>query len=213
MSTQPRRPYNSGRRTDAAAAARGRVLEAARELFAERGVEAVTIAEIAAAAGVSASGVYANFKSKEGVLHALMEQAMFGSRYRAAVNRLDEQADPVEQVLATAAVARAVYEGESVELGLIRGVSALSPALRKLEQGFEDMRYEMQAARVRGLFAAGLARDGLDLEEARRVLWMYSSRELYRMLVQEAGWTPDRYEAWLRQTLADALLAPSARAD
>lgn len=169
----------------------------------------MTIAEIAAAAGVSASGVYANFKSKEGVLHALMEQAMFGSRYRAAVNRLDEQADPVEQVLATAAVARAVYEGESVELGLIRGVSALSPALRKLEQGFEDMRYEMQAARMRGLFAAGRAREGLDLEEARRVLWMYSSRELYRMLVQEAGWTPDRYEAWLRQTLADALLAPA----
>ena len=49
-------------------------------------------------------------------------------------------------------------------------------------------------------------RDGLTLEDARRVLWMYTSRETYRMLVHEAGWSPDRFEAWLRQTIADTLI-------
>lgn len=169
----------------------------------------MTIAEVAETAGVSASSIYARFKSKEGVLHALMEQALFGARYRAAVARLDEAADPVEQVLATAAVARAVHEGENTELGLIRGVSALSPALKTLEQRFEDMRYAMQEARVRRLFEAGRVRDGLSLEEARRLLWMYSSRDVYRMLVHEAGWSSERYEAWLRLTLAEALVKPA----
>jgi AcrR family transcriptional regulator len=204
--SEKKRSYNSRQRADAAAHSRSRVIEAARTLFAGRGFEAVTIADIAEKAGVSASGIYANFKSKEGVLHALMEQALFGSRYRAALAHLAEETDPVKQVISTAKIARAVYEGESEEIGLIRGVSALSPALKALEQSFENLRFELQAARVENLFAAGAVREGLSIEEARRVLWMYSSREIYRLLVQEGGWTPDRYEAWLSQTLADALV-------
>jgi hypothetical protein len=42
--------------------------------------------------------------------------------------------------------------------------------------------------------------------DARRLMWMYTSRDVYRMLVQESGWTPDRYEAWLSQTLLDTLV-------
>jgi AcrR family transcriptional regulator len=211
MSTPPKRAYKSGHRADAAAASRTRVLAAARTLFAERGVEAVTIAEIADRAGVSASGIYTNFKSKQGVLHALMEQALFGSRYRAALAQLDDEADPVRRLIATAGVARAIYEGECAELGLIRGVSALSPELNALEKTFEDLRFELQEARIKHLFAAGMAKDGLSIDEARRVLWMYTSREIYRLFVQEAGWSPGRYEAWLSQTLVDALVKPEGR--
>jgi AcrR family transcriptional regulator len=209
MSKTQKRPYRSQQRADAAATSRTRVLDAARSLFAENGVDAVTIAEIADKGGVSASGIYANFKSKEGVLHALMEQALFGSRYRVAQQRLSQEADPARQLTSSARIARAVYEGESAEFGLIRGISALSPALKALEQTFEDLRFEMQEARILGLFAAGMARDGLSIDEARRVLWMYTSREIYRLLVQEAGWAPDRYEEWLSQTLADALVNPA----
>jgi hypothetical protein len=45
------------------------------------------------------------------------------------------------------------------------------------------------------------------MAKARRLLWMYTSRDVYRMLVQDAGFTPDEYEAWLSQTLVDALVA------
>jgi len=37
-------------------------------------------------------------------------------------------------------------------------------------------------------------------------MWMYTSREVYRMLVTEGGWTPDRYQEWLSQTLVAALV-------
>ena len=36
---------------------------------------------------------------------------------------------------------------------------------------------------------------------------MYTSRDVYRMLVQEGGWAPDRYQQWLSGTLVEALVA------
>lgn len=211
MSTKPkrasRRTYQSKHRTEAAAVTRERVLASAKTLFTRRGIDAVTIAELAEKARVSASTVYALFKSKEGVLLALMEKAMFGDAYRLAVKRLQGVADPVEQIAITSSISRAVYDGESADLGLMRGASAFSPALRKMEQTFEDMRYALQEERLKKLYAAGRAKKGLAFEEARRLMWMYTSRDIHRMLVQEGGWTPDRYEAWLSQTLIDALVA------
>ncbi len=113
----------------------------------------------------------------------------------------------MQRIALTAHVARAIYEGESAELGLLRGASAFSPELRALEQEFETIRLEMQQERVRALFDQGRQKKGLAFEDARRILWMYTSREVYRMLVHEGGWTPDRYQAWLAGTLIDALVA------
>lgn len=203
----PKRAYASRQREDAAAATRSNVLDAARMLFVRRGVDAVTIADLAATAGVSASTIYALFKSKEGVLRGLMEAALFGGRYQAAIARLAEVSGSIERIAASAGVARAIYEGESVELGLVRGASMFSPALRKLEQDFEDTRLAQQRERIDRLYAEGKARAGLSIEEARRVLWMFTSRDIYRMLVHDAGWTPDAYESWLARTLIEALVA------
>jgi hypothetical protein len=91
--------------------------------------------------------------------------------------------------------------------GLDPRLLRVSPALRKLEQEFEKIRFEMQDDRVRQLFEQGRQKPGLILHEARRILWMYTSRDVYRMLVHESGWSPDRYQEWLSQTLLDALVA------
>ncbi len=207
MTIKPKRAYVSKQRDVAAAATRANVLQAARGLFARRGIDAVTIAAIAAKARVSVPTVYALFKSKEGLLQALMEGALFGERYQAAAARLAGIADPVQQIAMSSAIARAIYESEGAELGLMRGASAFSPALRKLERTFEDTRFALQEERLNRLYAEGKAKKNLPIEKARRLLWMYTSRDIYRMLVQEAGWTPDQYEAWLSQTLVATLVA------
>jgi AcrR family transcriptional regulator len=196
-------------RSRAAEATRERVLRAAKSLFARGGIDRVTIAQIAAKAGVGVSTVYALYRSKEGILRALMRAAIFGERFQAAQRELDGVNDPVRLIALTARVARAIYEQESADLGLLRGASSFSPSLRKLEREFEKIRFEMQEERVTLLFRAGRQRRGLALEEARRILWMYTSREVYRMLVDEAGWTPDRYQEWLSETLLTALVEPS----
>lgn len=171
-----------------------------------RGIDGVTIAEIAGKAGVATSTIYALYKSKEGILRTLMKAALFGPRFEEARARLDGVTDPVRLIALSAHVARAIYEGETAELGLIRGTSAFSPALRKMEQEFETIRFEMQEERVRLLFAQARQRAGLKLDEARRILWMYTSRDIYRMLVHEGGWTPDQYQQWLSDTLLHALV-------
>ena len=174
MSEQGKRPYASKLRSRSAEVTRTRVLDAAKELFASQGIDGVTIARIAEKGGVAAATVYSLFKSKEGLLHALMHAALFGPQFQEALARLEGVTDPVESIAMSAHVARAIYESENAELGLIRGASAFSPALRKMEQDFERTRFEMQEKRVSLLFAAEKQRKGLELIEARRILWMYT---------------------------------------
>lgn len=206
MSSRSRRRYDSTQRKEAAEATQARVLGAAKFLFSRRGIDKVTIAQIAERAGVAGSTVYALYSSKVGILRALMEAALFGPTFQIAQNVLAQTKDPAKLIELTAHVARAIYENESAELGLLRGVSSLSPELRKLEAEFEEIRFAMQEERIELLFARGLARPGLDKERARRIMWMYTSRDIYRMLVEESGWTANEYQAWLSRTLVDALM-------
>ncbi len=210
MSTRLTRRYDGSQREQAAEATRARVRDAAQALFTRKGIDQVTVAQIADQAGVATSTVYALYKSKDGILQAILRAALFGERFQAAQQVMQGVEDAAIMVALTAQVARAIYESEHAELGLLRGASAFSPSLRKIEAQFEQQRYDMQEGRLRLLFSQGKARAGLDLDKARRILWMYTSRDTYRMLVSEGGWSPDDYQAWLADTLLHALVAPQA---
>ena len=47
---------------------------------------------------------------------------------------------------------------------------------------------------------------GLSTQTATDLLWTFSNEELYRELVMERGWSADRYQAWLAETLRHQLL-------
>ena len=205
-----KRRYSSDRRSLEAEATRSRILVSAKSLLLSKGIDKVTIAEIAGAAKVAESTVYAAFRSKEGILRALMEQSMFGGQYQAAQALLAGIDDPVQLVARTARVARAIYESEQEDLGLLREMSGFSPLLSDVERQFEQMRYELQKDRIERLFSDRQERRGLGLDEARRIMWALTSRDLYRMMVVEGGWAPQRYEDWLAQTLVASLVEPSA---
>ena len=74
-----RRPYRSRLRAEQAAQTRLRILEAAGELFAERGYIATTIDAVAAEAAVSVDTVYAIFGSKKRLLSAVVDLRVTGS--------------------------------------------------------------------------------------------------------------------------------------
>jgi AcrR family transcriptional regulator len=202
-----RRRYTSEARTQSALETRRRILAAGAILFARKGIDRVTIDEIGKRAKVAPSTVYAIFKSKDGILRGLMERSLFGPQFQDAQKLLVGVTDPVALIELTPRVSRAIYESESSDLGLLRHASGFSPALRRMEEEFERIRYQQQSARLELLFASGKARPGLSLEEARRILWMYTSRDVYRMLVHDSGWTADRYQQWLSRTLVEALVA------
>ncbi|WP_198349352.1 MULTISPECIES: TetR/AcrR family transcriptional regulator [Ramlibacter] len=176
-------------------------MEAGKVLFLRKGIDTTTIGQIAERAGVSEATVYATVGSKSGLLRALMEQAMFGPRFQEALQALQGVDDPVERIALTARVARAIYEAQAGELGLLTRSSAFSPELRKSQQAFEKLRRDMQRDRIDALFEAGQAREGLDREAAATLMWMYTSQEVFHKLVQESGWSLDAYEQWLAHTL------------
>jgi AcrR family transcriptional regulator len=206
-SSSRHRRYTSEVRAQSAQETRRRILAAAAILFTRKGIDRVTIDEIGKRARVAASTVYATYQSKDGILRGLMEQSLFGREFQDAQKLLAGVTDPVALIELTSRVSRAIYESESSDLGLLRRASGFSPALRKMEEEFERLRYENQAARLELLFRSGKARAGLSLEEARRILWMYTSRDVYRMLVNDGGWTANRYQEWLARTLVEALVA------
>jgi AcrR family transcriptional regulator len=208
MSSPRKRSYASRLRADSAEDTRRRILAAAKNLFARKGIDPVTIADIGDKADVAASTIYAIFKSKTGILKALMEQSLFGEAFQKAQGILEGISDPVELIALTPHVSRAIYESEVTDLGILRSSAAFSPELRKAEDAFEKTRYQMQEKRIISLFESGKQNKALSIEEARRVLWMYTSRDVYRMLVFNGGWTPEQYQAWLSRTLLDALVDP-----
>jgi AcrR family transcriptional regulator len=63
-----------GRHSEKRGTARERLLDAAAEVFAERGFRAASVEDIASAAGLTKGAVYWNFDSKEAVFFALIEE-------------------------------------------------------------------------------------------------------------------------------------------
>src|SRR5206468_12644250 len=74
LSVRVRRVATPVKRRLRAPARRERVVEAALEAFASRGYEAVSMGEIAAAAGVARTVLYDHFDSKKALYLALLEE-------------------------------------------------------------------------------------------------------------------------------------------
>jgi AcrR family transcriptional regulator len=203
----PRRRYDASLRAERALGTRERILDAAKELFTARGVDKVTISEIASAAAVSAPTVYALFQSKTGILKEVVERSFFNPRYIEIARQAEKAKDPKEILRITASISRVILDTERNEIGLLRGISALSPELRSIEAELEAARFTIQEQRAKRLVKLVPAARRLGLGRVRDILWMYTGRDVYRMLVLERGWSSDQYENWLAETLIRTLTA------
>lgn len=74
----------SRRRGELVAFKRARILDAAREVFAEHGLDRATLRQIAAAAGYAAGTLYLHFESKEAIYGAVLRESL--GRLTAAVD-------------------------------------------------------------------------------------------------------------------------------
>jgi AcrR family transcriptional regulator len=184
------------------------VVAAASELFAENGFDKTTIAQVAARAEVAAPTVYALFGSKAGIVREILSEARFGSNYKAAVAKARGARSPVDRLTRTAAIARAVYDGERRLLDLWRGAEMLSPDLAAIVLDAEGSRRDLQAPTIDLLIERGALKRGLKREDARDLLWSLTARELYRLLVVNRGWSGHKYERHVSGLLAQALLEP-----
>lgn len=74
------------------------ILDAARELFVARGVEAVTMREIAKRIGYSATAIYLHFKDKDAIIRAICDTDFLA--LASGLNQILKIADPVERMVA-----------------------------------------------------------------------------------------------------------------
>lgn len=97
---------------------RERILAAARPLFAQRGFDNVTVADIAAAAGTSRATVFNQFGSKAGLVEATLHGVM--SFYESMVDRALESDAPTADLVV--ALFRQMGAGIKLDPAYYRGI-------------------------------------------------------------------------------------------
>ena len=206
-SDEKKRPYHSRVRPRQAEETRRRILEAARELFESRGYAVTTLESIAEIADVSPKTIAAVFGSKGALLAEVINPEAFSTPVQQLIEEVRATEDPSRRLSLVAQISRQAYQQVASSLELLRTAGAVAPELADLAQQVEARRRQNQARLMASLHEQGALRPDLSLEEATDVLWALTSYDLYRMLVVEQRWQPERYETWLAQLLVQHLLA------
>jgi AcrR family transcriptional regulator len=194
--------------------ARAAVVDAARTLFLERGYGATTIDAISALSDVPTATVYRLFSSKRGILKALLDVSIVGDDEavpmadRPAVRSLLADPDPKSMLAGFVSVAARVNSRTAAIYRILVGAAASDPDAAGLLDELTRQRQAGQGRIARSLARAGALRSRLRERDAGDIIHALVSPEVYRLLVDDRGWPPERYETWLTDTLVDQLLAP-----
>ncbi len=212
MATADERRSPGGRGQARTRLARAAVIDAARNLFVERGYGTTTIEAISAHADVPQATVYRLFSSKRGILKAILDVSIAGDDDpvslpdRQQVRAPLADADPRNQLTGFVAVASEVNSRAAPIYRVLVGAASSDPDVAALLDDLNRQRRTGQGQVVRSLARAGALRPGLRQRDAADVVYTLMSPEVYRLLVVDRAWAPERYQRWLTATLADCLL-------
>jgi len=206
---KPRR-YDASRRREQARLNREAIVSAARQRFLDDGFTATTIATIAADAGATVDTIYKSFGGKAGLLRAMCEDALKGEGSIQAEQRSDamqaSEADPRRMLRGLGTLTTEVAPRIAPLLLLLSSAAEADSAMAQLRADFDAARLARMTQVVQILASKTQLRPGLSVEEAAEIVWVYSSPELYGLLVLTRGWRPERFGEFVGESLVDALL-------
>ncbi|MBV9193505.1 MAG: TetR/AcrR family transcriptional regulator [Solirubrobacterales bacterium] len=203
--------YNSPLREEQARRTRERILAAARRTFREQGYGATTLADIARAAGVAEPTVRATFKTKPNLVEHLLRLAVRGEdtepqlQDREAFQRVLAATDPDTLLERLADLAEALHKRSWDVMEIARGAASSDPAIAEIYEQRPRVRLTNQRAVARRLAELGALPNRTSIETAADLLWLYTAPEIYRMLVIERKWSPNRYRTWFRAAVGSIL--------
>jgi len=192
--------------------ARAAVVQAARALFLERGYAATTIEAISDTSDVPPATVYRLFSSKLGILKALLDVSIAGDDQaaplpdRANARALFADADPVRQLSGFAGICREINSRSAPVYQIFVSAAGVDPQAAALLAEYTRQRQEGQGQIARSLARSGALRPELKQRDAADIIHVLMSPEVYRLLAGDRGWSPQRYEQWLKGVLIDQLL-------
>jgi AcrR family transcriptional regulator len=193
---------------------RAAVIQAAGALFLERGYAATTIEAISDLSDVPPATVYRLFSSKLGILKALFDVSITGDDEAVALpDRLHVRAlladqDPKHQLSGLAGIVRGIMSRAEPLHRILVTAAGSDPDAAALLAELTRQRQQGHAQIARSLARAGALQPKMRERDADDIIDALTSPEIYRSLVGERGWLPERYEHWLKNILVDQLLAP-----
>ena len=203
-----KRAYDATTRRAQSAETRQRIVDSARFLLLECGYRATTVAAVANGAGVSIDTVYEPVGRKPMLLREVIEQSISGTdrvvvaEERDYVQVMQAQADPARKLSSTPRpCAPSTPEWRRSRRRPARCVDDRTRGARGVAGDHHPAGGEHEAAcsepprrrrSTQGSVDRGSRRHPLDHQQPR----------FYVLFVQERGWTPQRYEAWLADTWA-----------
>jgi AcrR family transcriptional regulator len=190
---------------------RRRMLEAARELFVQRGYGATALQEIADRAGVAVQTIYFTFGTKRALLKELADVSIAGDDEPIATmdrpwfqqSLAAETADA--QLRLHVRATRGILDRVAPIIEMLRAAASADPAIADLWDRDTDPRFTVHATAARSLVTKPGIRDGVTAEHAADLLFSLLSPELYLLLVRDRGWSPDEWERWSCATLSSQL--------
>jgi AcrR family transcriptional regulator len=194
--------------------ARAAVVRAARTLFLERGYAATTIEAISEESQVPPATVYRLFSSKLGILKALLDVSIAGDdqvvplQDRPHARALFTDPDPRNQLSGFAGMTSGIMSRAEPVYRILVSAAGSDPDAAALLAGQARQRQHGQAQIARSLARAGALRPKLRERDAADIIHALMSPEVYRLLVCDRGWPPERYEQWLKEILISQLLPP-----
>ena len=178
------------------------IIQAARKLFVAHGYRTATMSAIASEAGVAERTVYNTFATKQELLAAVCTAWLEEAEVRPLIVDALAQADDHSKLERAARWSRQMHErGLEVET-LFEAAYWEDPELRSM---FDRWAGERKAAMGQVITTLNL-QPNLTGRSAVALFLALSSAQVYRELVEGAGWSPRRYENWLGETLAQQLL-------
>ncbi|MGN7800311.1 TetR/AcrR family transcriptional regulator [Leifsonia sp. 22587] len=204
-----KRQYDSGARRARAEQVRARILDHARDILLADGYAGLSIPAVARACEISAESVYKRFPGRAALTRAVVEEALRGLGPVDAESRSDTlPADDLPALLdgwgrLTAEVSPRV----APVLLLVDAAAAHDPELAELARALADDRRTRMAHNAGRLLEAGHLPAELSLERATDILLVYSSPQLYDMLVVRGGWGLDEYARFVSAGIAAQLSA------
>jgi len=202
-----RRPYDSPRRRAQASATRADIATAARRLFLAHGWTGTRVRDVAREAGVAEPTVYAAYGSKAGLALALIDAIETDADPARTTREVNEAAGtPPRQLAAMVASDRRLFEGAGDVIALLRDAGRSEPDLHAAyQQGRahgDQLRRQTFSSWPPETFDQGTT-----VASAADAFAALCNIDVYHVLTEERGWTPDRVERWWTASLTKLLLA------
>ena len=204
------RKYSSAVRDEQAARTRSRILDAASELFLDRGYARTTMKDIADLAGVARDTVHAVFGTKARVLTALIDLRLVPDASVASVTRrpdaqaVKNEVDQRTQIELFASFIAGISTQLRPVFEILRTASAVEPEMATVFTEMDHYRLENMRTYANWIAARGPLR--VSVRRAGEIIWALASPDVARMLCDELGWTQPQHARWLADTLVQTLL-------